>query len=850
MYEKPLEFLYRIIKNRLFVLLGITSFAFLYLVNSLFYLQIIEGETFQENLNQNIAREIIIPAPRGNIYDRFGRPLATNQYSFSVKIDPSISLTQDELNVVLLNLVNLLEKNDEEYVDTLPITLEKPYEFTFTGSNAKRQEELWKNSLNLSHAHDFNADETMEELKVFFRINEMFPAVSEHEARMIISLRANLYTQRFLRYNPVTIAMNVSKNTVTAIEEENERFSSIFIDTEALRYYPGEHYFSHVIGYIGPISENDDIDLLLSRGYRRTDTIGRTALELSFEEQLRGIDGSENVIVNNVGRRVGVIDGSRVEPIPGDSIFLSVDKDFNIKLYDILENMLTETIINMLSSNSPRESRLTVQQLLSSLTRANNISARDIFESEEDTVSNNLKQYVLSVNPEADASSRSGRAEINSIIADGISAQMIRPADILLVMHRQGIISGDDNFVRNLQTGTISPLQVVINKLREGEITPHMTNLDPSSGSIVTVDVHTGEVLASVSYPSYDNNELVNNFNNEYYTKLLFDDPTNPLINRPFMEQRPPGSTFKMISGIAAIESGVITPTTRIYDGVVFTRAGTPYPRSWSTRSMGYIDLTEALERSSNYYFFDAVYRIGNSENGNSRDSIDALNKYMIAFGLNEPSGVEIGEAFTNTNSPTNIASPELHDFIYRNANVNARNWSDGDTIRVAIGQSINNYTAANMVKYTAGLATKGEMYNLRFLRSIASQEGVYHAEPTPYDMGVDIASSTWDAIHEGMRLTIEGPNGTARGIFNNFPIQVGGKTGTAQETTSRRDHTSFNGFAPYDDPQIAVYVVIPFSATATTPSPAAQVGRDVIAAYFKLDEEPERPLSTNELLM
>lgn len=848
MYEKPLEFLYRIIKNRLFVFLGITSFAFLYLVNALFYLQIIEGETFQENLNQNIAREIIIPAPRGNIYDRFGRPLATNQSAFSVKIDPSIPLPQDELNLVLLNLINLLEKNEEDYVDTLPITLEPPYEFTFTGSNAERQKELWKNSLNLSH--DLNADETMEALKEFFKINEMSPDVTEHEARMIISLRANLYTQRFLRFNPVTIAMNVSKDTVTVIEEENERFNSIFIDTEALRYYPGEHYFSHIIGYIGPISDTDDIDSLLSRGYRRTDVIGKTALELSFEEELRGIDGVENVIVNNVGRRVGVIEGSRVEPIPGDSIFLSVDKDFNMQAYDILENILTETIINMLTKSSTRESRLTVQTLLSSLTRANNISAKDIFESEEGTVSYQVKQYVLSVNPEADASSRAGRAEINGIIADGISAHMIRPADILLVMHEQEIITGDENFVRNLQTGAISPLQVVIDKMREGEITPHMTNLDPSTGSVIVVDVHTGEVLASVSYPSYDNNELVNNFNNEYYTRLLFDDPTNPLINRPFMEQRPPGSTFKMISGITAVESGVITPSTRIYDGVTFTRAGQPYPSSWSNISMGHIALPEALERSSNYFFFDAIYRIGNSENGNSRDSIDALNKYMIAFGLNEPSGVEIGEAFSNTNTPTNIASPELHDFLYRNANINARNWTDGDTIRVAIGQSINNYTAANMVKYTAGLATRGEMYNLRLLKSIASQEGVYHAEPVPYDMGVEIADSTWDATHEGMRRTIVGANGTASSVFNNFPIQVAGKTGTAQQNTNRRSHTSFNAFAPYDDPQIAVYVVIPFSDTATTPAPAAQVGRDVIAAYFKLDEEPERPLSTNELLM
>lgn len=847
MYEKPLEILIRIFKNRLFVFLGLSGSVFLFLINTLFYLQIVQGETFNENLNEFIAREIIIPAPRGNIHDRFGRPLATNKTAFSVNIDPSIPLTQQEFNLVLLNLIRLLKENNEDFIDTLPITVEEPHEFTFQGQNAERQLERWKTELNLSRNDAMTAEEALNELRNFFGVNDMNVEITNHEARMIVSVRATLFTQRFLSFNPVSIARDVSLDTVTVIEEESERFKSIFIDTEPLRNYPGGRYFSHTLGYIGTIPDTADRQDLLARGYRMTDLIGRTGLELSFENELRGEVGRENIIVNNIGRRVGVIDGSRVEPVQGNDIFLSLDKQFQIEVYNILESMLAQTIINMLNSNDPREQRLTAQQLLASLVRANNISARSIFESKEGTSSYRVKQYVLSIEPESNPATVAGRTKINNIIADGISNNLISSSDILLIMHEQEIITGDEVFVRQLQTGAISPHRVVVDKLQKGEITPHMTNLDPSTGSVIVVDVNNGDVIASVSYPSYDNNNLVNSLRNEYYTRIL-NDPTNPLINRPFMEQRPPGSTFKMISGIAAMEAGVITPTTRIFDGTVFTRAGQPAPRCWSNHSHGHINVAEAIAVSCNYFFFDAIFRIGNASQGNSRDSIDMLNKFMIAFGLNEPTGVEIGEAYhSTTNLPTNISSPELQAFRYENQGI-TRSWGDGDTIRTAIGQSLNNYTAATMVRYTAGLATRGQMYNLRLLRSISYKDGTYHNEPVPFNMGLEISDSSWDATHHGMLLATE--TGTARGIFSGFPIRVGAKTGTAQQFANRRDHTSFNAFAPFDDPQIAVYVVIPFSSTVTTASPATQVGRDVIAAYFNLGKEPQRPLSTNTLLM
>ena len=174
-------------------------------------------------------------------------------------------------------------------------------------------------------------------------------------------------------------------------------------------------------------------------------------------------------------------------------------------------------------------------------------------------------------------------------------------------MHELGIITGDEDFIEKVKRGAISPLQVILNKIDENEITPQMANQDPSTGSIIVADVNSGAIISSVTYPSYDTNYLVNNFDNDYY-KSLQEDPTFPEINRPFIEGRAPGSTFKMLTAITGLETGIIDPSTIIRDETIFTKAGFPPVRCWSKLSHGSINVSQALEVSCNYFFFEMIY--------------------------------------------------------------------------------------------------------------------------------------------------------------------------------------------------------------------------------------------------
>lgn len=837
--------LWAFITNRLVIMALVVTLLFYILIAQLFDLQIVNGQSYLNNLKTNILRELTIPAPRGTIVDKFGRPLAVNQSAFNVKIDPSTQV--ENWNQMLYSLIRILEKNEEEYIDELPISLDEPYTFLFAN---KEREEIWKRNMGIKkELYDMNADETFHYLLSddFFGIAKEFPGLTNSEYRKILSLRCTLYLRRYSRYTPLTVAFGVSQKTVTMLEEDNASFPGVYVDTESLRYYPQGIYFSHILGYIGNISEEEYLGGLKDRGYGNSDTIGKTGLEVSYEDRLRGENGSMMVEVNSAGRRVNVIDDKTVQPTQGDKIFLTIDQDFQKKVYEILEEELKTILKNKMTVRSNRQEPITVKQVLISLMTSNNISAKKIFEAEDpDSASFQVKQYVLEMKPDAVISSREDINEVNQIVADGITSGKISQVQMLLLMWEQNIITGDEEFAARVKRGAVSPLTVILNKIDENELTPQMINLDPSSGSVVAVDVSNGDILAAIGYPSYDNNRLVNNMDAEYYNRLN-NDQTTPIVHRPFMEPKAPGSTFKMITAIAGLEEGVISPTTTILDEVVFTKAGAPYMSSWASYSFGRINVVKALEVSSNYFFGETAYRLGNSKSGNTLEGIKNFNRYMEDFGLNQRTGVEIGElrdASVYRNLPSVISSPEFKK------HTEGLDWYDGDTVRSAIGQAKSNYTAASMAKYITTLATRGKRYQLHLVNKVETQQGHLVEESLPnVETELQYADSTWNAVYSGMLAVTEGSAGTARNIFSGFPIRVAGKTGTAQEKNNRNDHSSFGGFAPFEDPQIAVYVVIPFGDTVTESAAATRVARAVFAEYLGLNSLPEQPAEDNALI-
>lgn len=373
------------------------------------------------------------------------------------------------------------------------------------------------------------------------------------------------------------------------------------------------------------------------------------------------------------------------------------------------------------------------------------------------------------------------------------------------LLYDQNVFPQDDAMYAQLSSGgTGVAYSFVMQKIKDMELTPAQLALDPCSGSVCVTDVNTGQVLAMVTYPSYDNNRLSGSIDSEYW-KQLNDDQSLPLYNRATQTRTAPGSTFKMISAITGLENGIVSPGSTIVDRGEFTQI-TPSPKCWKYPSNhGAINVSQALEYSCNYYFYQVGYDLSIDATGkfNSELGLSKIKKYADELGLTSLSGVEIDE------------NPPL--------------FSTDNSVRSAIGQGSNSYSNIQLARYTTTLANKGKDYELTLLNKVESADAskVTQKEPELVNT-VDIAESTWNAVYNGMRLVITG--GTAMNTFKNFPIEVAGKSGTAQENKLRSNHSVFVAFAPYKNPEIALSVLLPNGESSGY---TAEVVRDVVNYYY-----------------
>ncbi len=831
----------KVLSSRIFIIGGVFLICFLLLLSKLFTLQIIEGEDYARNLKSFTVKTLSVEAERGTIYDAYGVPLATNEKSYTVTFDQQVSLKNDDYNKLCYNLIQLFNKNEDEYIDVLPISKTEPYTFLFT---SKSREEAWKRDMSIDEEdYGMSATETLLYLQDLFGVDPNLPISVQRE---IISLRSAIYMERYRKYNLVTLAYDISDETIAELQEQSSKYPGVSTTPQVQRIYPYSEYVSHTIGYTGKIDEEtlNDLNKKTSNKYTQNDTVGKTGLESAFESDLRGTDGEQIVEANNTGRIVRVLDST--DPKAGNNVYTTIDANLQKKTYDIIEKTLTEVIINKLNSASSRDQNISIQTFFYKFIGANNFNAYKLYNNQTDyyskIVDEVVQQQVQSKNKEIDLGDY---PTYTKELQEAYDAGKINEYTLLMLMIEQGVVTPDEELTQKIERKVLSPKSAVIALLEAGEITPQMTNLDPSTATAVVVDIDTGNVISSTNYPSYDNNRLVNNFDNNYYYKLLVLDPTLPLNNRAFQEQRAPGSTYKMLTGIAALEKGVIGPTTRYYDEVTFKKAGLPYTRCWSTYSHGSLTVADALEVSCNYFFLETVYNTGNPDSYTADKALEQFNTYSDYFGLNDRAGVELGEAADTYPDDLRItSSPEYKKYMYQAVNSNATaaetNWYYGDTIRTGIGQGLNNYTAGSMAKYVATLVGGGNRYQLHFLDKIKTYSGdlVKEFEPN-LETTVPLKKENLDVIFQGMWQVVYGNRGTARAAFRDFPIEVGGKTGTAQEG-SRSDHSSFAGFAPYDDPEIVVYVLVPYGTTYSTTAPATSIARDIIGEYFYTNYESD----------
>lgn len=830
-----LEFIKKLSQSggfRAYIMLGVIFIMFFVLVCRLYTLQILNGDYYNTQIQGTTMKEISVTAPRGNIYDKMGRPLAVNYSSWTVNLDASV--TVENLNGVIYDLIKLLEANGETIEDDFPISEDKPYTFLLDGSETR--ENRWKKDMNLDVG--LNASECFYALRESFDID---PELTDEEARKVLSLRAAMYKQRYSKYVPVAAAKNVSQDTISYLEENSSSFPGVYIDVEYMREYPEGELFSHILGYIRTISD-DQLEEYEQYGYSLNDIIGQDGIEKAFELELNGTDGAELVEVDNMGRRISTYTEGSTAPIPGNNVILTLDAELQRTAYNGLKEVLRDTLISRLTGNS-EDYTFNITTMGAAMAEGGAVQIDKLLTAESG-YSKEVGDYLKAADATITEDSSIGAELLSNAVENGD----ITVRQILLCMYEQGSLDVTDGIYDRLESGAISAQSAVISLLESGKMEPSQTKMDPCSGSVVISDVNTGDVLAAVSYPSYDNNELVNNFNNDYYN-MLRQDSSTPLVNRPFTEPRAPGSTFKMITLFTGLEEGIITKNSSIYDEGTFTKAGLPYARCWigsGNGSHGYVSPTKALEVSCNYFFYELSYRFGNAKSGTTAEGIALLNSYMEKFGLNDPTGVEIYELYdSRSDYPSNISSPAYKEYIYSsrypNASESESQWYDGDTIRTAIGQSYNNYTNATLNKYVATVANGGKRYSLHLLDEVTNYDGsetVYSYTPN-LELDFELDPDNVETVHKGMYQVANGSSGTLRNFFRGYEVPVAAKSGTAQESSKRAEHTIFVCFAPYDDPQIALTIIIPFGNDSAT-SPAPTLAKKIISYYMNLDSTPE----------
>lgn len=646
---------------------------------------------------------------------------------------------------------------------------------------------------------DYSAKKVFEMLRESLKIPE---EINDYDMRNMMVIRERYNIKSYLSYHPVDICYSISQKTVAMISERHHELNGINIEIEPLRYYPQYESASHIIGYLGKIAQDYELhEYVVEKGYSTDDIIGKTGLEEKFEDYLRGEKGKKTVEVNNVGRTIRSV--SSEAPVPGDDLYLTLDLRLQKKAEESLKKGLEK------------------------------IREGGVFESEW----------------------------------------------------------GDFQFRDKYENAY--------------------------SGALVALDVKTNEILALANYPAYDLNLFSTGITTENWNSLL-NDSKNPLAPRPLyniamLTAIQPGSTFKMITSLAALEKGV-NPNTTVYCAGTM-KVGDRDFRCWIYNMFGgrhgSQTMYQAIMNSCNFYFYTTVLGENLATHQKHTVKVDAEDIIEMAskFGLDSKTGIEIDipqeasggvpsiegkksgirvylrlfleaniERYLNDGvvidaSMKNEIIEEIASWIDRdelmtraevyegllalNLNpdktndnyvplvdiikysyLNQATWTVGDNLNISIGQGNNAYTALQMANYVSSIAS-----GLRRNVSVVKEIKTYDGKKTDYiplreSEKIELSDDSYlDIVKHGMKLVSYDDSAKPFAIF---PVEVGSKTGTAQnqginpETGQPYDDFAwYVAFAPYDDPQIAVACVLFEGGSGRYPIP---IVREVIGEYLKIN--------------
>ncbi len=393
------------------------------------------------------------------------------------------------------------------------------------------------------------------------------------------------------------------------------------------------------------------------------------------------------------------------------------------------------------------------------------------------------------------------------MIKDGtISGNMI-----CILLYDQGVLEYDQKMYNQLLSG-YSAYAFMYSKIESLEIKPGQLGVEPSTGSMVMTETSSGRTLVCASYPGYDNNRLANTMDVAYYNQV-YANASLPFYNKATQELTAPGSTFKPLSAITGLTEGVINGGSVIgcygpYKNV------TPNPKCWVyPGGHASLNVVGGIANSCNNFFYEVGFRLGLSSNGNYNSNIgtDKIRKYAEMFGLDKTSGLEIAERTPNV--------------------------SDEDAVRSAIGQGTHVYSTSQIARYITGIANKGTIYDLTLLYKVTNKDGdlIVEYEPKVYNQVTEVSESTFNLVHDGMEAMVA--KDTRFQVLRNAGISLAGKTGTAQQSKTHADHVLFVGFAPSEQPEIAVATRI---ANGYSSGYTAELGRDIVRKYFGIATDEE----------
>lgn len=921
------------------------------LVQRIFSLQIIHGQEYADNFSIMTTKTRTLKSTRGNILDAKGNVLASNELSYSVTLEDNGNYESTRsknlaLNGEIYRIIQIIETNGDSINRDFHVILEDSGKFVydvegFSLSRFKADvygyskiDEMKPEEANASADQmikDLISRFGIENSKEPYTAKELADAglpgnLSGEELLKVITVRYALFTTSFRKYMPVTIASDVSDETVAAILENQKNLQGVDVAEDSIRVYTDSIYFAPLLGYTGKISSDELADLRTDNpdaGYSTTSIIGKSGLEKELETNLQGKEGSEKVYVDNLGKVLEIDENSRQNPVQGNDVYLTIDKELQIACYKLLEQRIAGIVVNNIrdiktfevtedtdGSNIPipiydvyfalvnnavidithftkedasaseqkvqaafeKKQETVFQQVNQELTGEDPVSYAELSEEMQGYISYivnemlmektgilsdtaidkndatykawakdesiSLQEYLtyaasqnwIDISRISDKTtyldSTEVYADLSAYIADYLKTDTdfskmlykymllddeISPTDICNILYDQGVLPKDDGVYESFLSGSVSPLDLVIQKISNLEITPAQLALDPCSGSIVIVNPGTGETLACVSYPGYDNNRLANNMDTTYYRQLN-KDLSNPFFNKATQQRTAPGSTFKLITAAAGLSEGVIDDHTSITCTGLFDKLQGAPLNCWFLSGHGALTIRNGIKNSCNVFFSETAYRMGQDENGDFTDSValQKLTAYAEKFGMGEKSGLEIPEA-----------TPKISDQL---------------PIPSAIGQGTHNYTTSQLARYVATLANSGTSYNISLLDKTTDSSGNLVEDYTPQVLSnVELSQWIWDDIHAGMEGVIK--NDSMGAIFADLGVSLAGKTGTAQESKKRSNHGLFIGYAPANDPEIALAIRIANGYSSTN---AALTAKEVLNYYFELKDESE----------